>query len=87
MKRALFFEAAGAVAKNCLEPKTGPTLASLKLFFNKTFGSLFQGHTVVGLEGIPFVAEQVFQDANLEYNKFYLPEIEGFVFKVLTTIS
>jgi len=45
---------------------------------------LFQGHTVVGLEGIPFVAEQVFQEAKLEYSKFYLPEIEGFVFKVLT---
>ena len=40
-----------------------------------------QGHTVVGLEGVPFVAEQVFQDAKLDYEKFYVSEIEGFVFK------
>ena len=36
----------------------------------------------MGLEGIPYVAEQVFQEANLEYSKIYMPEIEGFVFKV-----
>ena len=35
-----------------------------------------------GLEGIPFVAEQIFQEAKLEHTKTYLPEIEGFVFKV-----
>jgi hypothetical protein len=46
-----------------------------------------QGHTVVGLEGTPFVAEQVFQDANLEYSKSYSAEIEGFVFKVIIIIS
>jgi thiopurine S-methyltransferase len=40
-----------------------------------------QGHTVVGLEGVPFVAEEVFQDANLDYEKLFLPEIDGFVFK------
>jgi hypothetical protein len=33
------------------------------------------------------VAEQVFQDANLEYSKSYSAEIEGFVFKVIIIIS
>jgi hypothetical protein len=30
------------------------------------------------------VAEQVFRNANLEFSKHYLPEIEGFVFKVIS---
>jgi len=40
-----------------------------------------EGHTVVGLEGVPYVAEQVFKDANLAYKMFYDQEIEGFIFK------
>jgi hypothetical protein len=70
----------GKKFKNSVLGENNLSLILPNFFF--VFSNHFKGHTVVGLEGVPFVAEQVFQDAKLEYNKFYLAEIEGFVFKV-----
>jgi len=36
-----------------------------------------EGHTVTGVEGVPFVVEQFFRENNLDYDKVSLPEIRG----------
>lgn len=49
-------------------------------------GDLFwlyqQGHTVIGLEGVPCVVHSIFTDHNLDYVKTTIDEINGFVLKV-----
>ena len=42
----------------------------------------YLGHTVTGVEGVPFVVEQFFRENNLEYDKVSLPEIRGWKYKV-----
>ena len=41
-----------------------------------------EGHTVTGVEGVPFVVEQFFRENNLEYEKESLPEIRGWKYNV-----
>jgi len=36
-----------------------------------------EGHTVTGVEGVPYVVEQFFRENKLEYEKVSLPEIRG----------
>jgi len=38
-------------------------------------------HTVVGVEGVPFVVEQFFTDNSLDYEKVSMPEIQGWRFR------
>lgn len=40
------------------------------------------GHSVIGLEGVVHVAEEVFTGNKLEYTKTVVPEIEGIKFQV-----
>jgi len=40
-----------------------------------------QGHTVTGVEGVPFVVEQFFRENKLDYEKVSMPEIKGWKFK------
>ena len=40
------------------------------------------GHTVTGVEGVPFVVEQFFRESKLDYEKISMPEIKGWKFKV-----
>ena len=40
------------------------------------------GHTVLGVEGVPFVVEQFFRENKLEHEKTYLQDINGWKFKV-----
>ena len=42
-----------------------------------------EGHTVTGVEGVPFVVEQFFRENKLDYEKISMPEIKGWKFKVL----
>ena len=42
-----------------------------------------QGHTVTGVEGVPFVVEQFFRENKLDYEKVSMPEIKGWKFKVI----
>lgn len=39
------------------------------------------GHTVTGVEGVPFVVEQFFRESKLDYEKISMPEIKGWKFK------
>lgn len=39
------------------------------------------GHTVTGVEGVPFVVEQFFRENKLDFEKTSLPEIKGWRFK------
>ena len=39
------------------------------------------GHTVTGVEGVPFVVEQFFRENKLEFEKTSMPEIKGWRFK------
>ena len=41
-----------------------------------------EGHTVTGVEGVPFVVEQFFRENKLDYEKISMPEIKGWKFKV-----
>ena len=41
-----------------------------------------EGHTVTGVEGVPFVVEQFFRENKLDYEKVSLPEIRGWKYKV-----
>ena len=41
-----------------------------------------QGHTVLGVEGVPFVVEQLFRENKLDYEKTSMPNIAGWRFKV-----
>ena len=43
-----------------------------------------EGHTVTGVEGVPFVVEQFFRENKLDYEKISMPEIKGWKFKVLS---
>jgi len=40
-----------------------------------------QGHTVLGVEGVPFVVEQLFRENKLDYEKTSMPNIAGWRFK------
>jgi len=40
-----------------------------------------EGHTVTGVEGVPFVVEQFFRENKLDYEKISMPEIKGWKFK------
>jgi len=40
-----------------------------------------QGHTVTGVEGVPFVVEQFFTENKLPYDKVSLPEVGGWRFR------
>lgn len=40
-----------------------------------------QGHTVIGVEGVPFVVEELFRCSNLEYQKTTMPQIKGWRFQ------
>jgi len=40
-----------------------------------------EGHTVTGVEGVPFVVEQFFRENKLDYEKVSLPEIRGWRYK------
>ena len=44
-----------------------------------------EGHTVTGVEGVPFVVEQFFRENKLDYEKVSLPEIRGWKYKVEQT--
>ena len=46
-----------------------------------------QGHTVTGVEGVPFVVEQFFRENKLDYEKVSMPEIKGWKFKVILIYS
>ena len=46
-----------------------------------------EGHTVTGVEGVPFVVEQFFRENKLDYEKVSLPEIRGWKYKVSRPIS
>ncbi len=37
-----------------------------------------EGHTVVGVEGVRYVAEQAFAESGIEYDSEYIAEIDGF---------
>lgn len=39
------------------------------------------GHTVTGVEGVPFVVEQLFTDNKLDFEKVSMPEIQGWRFR------
>jgi len=39
------------------------------------------GHTVTGVEGVPFVVEQFFRENKLDFEKTSLPEVSGWKFK------
>ena len=41
-----------------------------------------EGHTVTGVEGVPFVVEQFFRENKLDYEKVSLPEIRAWKYKV-----
>jgi len=40
-----------------------------------------EGHTVTGVEGVPFVVEQFFRENKLDYEKISMPEVKGWKFK------
>jgi hypothetical protein len=40
-----------------------------------------QGHTVLGVEGVPFVVEQFFRESKLEFDKVAMPQINGWRFR------
>jgi len=40
-----------------------------------------QGHTVTGVEGVPFVVEQLYRENKLDYEKISMPEIKGWKFQ------
>ena len=40
-----------------------------------------QGHTVIGIEGVPLAVEEMFQSANLKYSRTFDTEIDGFIYK------
>jgi len=40
-----------------------------------------QGHTVVGIEGVPLAVEAMFQNANLKYSRTFSTEIDGFIYQ------
>ena len=42
-----------------------------------------KGHTVIGVEGVPFVVEQLFRENKVDHVKTSLPELKGWKFKVL----
>ena len=44
--------------------------------------STVQGHTVLGVEGVPFVVEQFFRESKLEFDKVAMPQINGWRFRV-----
>ena len=46
-----------------------------------------EGHTVTGVEGVPFVVEQFFRENKLDYEKVSLPEIRGWKYKVEQSVS
>ena len=37
-----------------------------------------EGHTVVGVEGVRYVAEQAFTESGIEYDSEYIADIDGF---------
>ena len=39
------------------------------------------GHTVTGVEGVPFVVEQFFRENQLDFSKTSLPEVKGWRFQ------
>ena len=41
-----------------------------------------EGHTVTGVEGVPYVVEQFFRENKLDYEKVSMPEVKGWKFKV-----
>ena len=41
-----------------------------------------KGHTVLGVEGVPFVVEQFFRENKLEHDKVSMPELNGWRFRV-----
>lgn len=40
------------------------------------------GHTVLGVEGVPFVVEQFFRENKIEHEKTSMQDINGWKFKV-----
>jgi thiopurine S-methyltransferase len=42
-----------------------------------------QGLRVVGVEGVPYVAEAVFRDNGIQFARTALPEVNGFVLEVM----
>jgi len=44
-----------------------------------------KGHTVLGVEGVPFVVEQLFRENKLDYEKTSMPNINGWRFKTKDT--
>jgi len=40
-----------------------------------------KGHTVIGVEGVPFVVEQLFRENKVDHVKTSLPELKGWKFK------
>jgi hypothetical protein len=44
-----------------------------------------EGHTVVGIEGVPLAVEEMFNSGNLEYTRQFCTEIDGFIYKVIST--
>jgi len=43
------------------------------------------GHTVTGVEGVPFVVEQFFRENKLDFSKTSMPEIQGWKFQTKDT--
>jgi len=40
-----------------------------------------EGHTVVGIEGVPLAVEDMYQNGNLKYSRTYSTDIDGFIYQ------
>ena len=41
-----------------------------------------EGHTVTGVEGVPYVVEQFFRENKLDYEKTWVPRVRGWKYNV-----
>lgn len=41
-----------------------------------------EGHTVTGVEGVPYVVEQFFRENKLDYEKTWVPKVRGWKYNV-----
>ena len=46
-----------------------------------------EGHKVVGIEGVPLAVEEMFQTAEIKYDKKFCTDIDGFIYQVRLFLS